>query len=95
MKTFPVIECLNCHATWRRYAKRKLTPSRNCPKCFKQLKIEGQDYVWDDLGGRLYNQSVHEGAEERKSRPRKSIPVKDLVSIDDFLSKDDKDLLNA
>jgi hypothetical protein len=98
-KNWPILRCLGCDFTWRRYAGRKLTPSRNCPKCFKRLKIEHEDYEWESLGTHEFQETEKKIARGEKST-NKDIEVE--VSIFDImnptssnrLSKKDKEILD-
>jgi hypothetical protein len=98
-KNFPVISCVNCGFEWRRYAKRKLLPSRNCPKCYNYLKIEGTDYVWISRGNfgdknlASPNTSKVKKVEIKNDSP-KTPPKRNLPQqVEDSLSSEDIALL--
>jgi hypothetical protein len=84
MKDLPIIKCIHCGSEWRRYAKRKLSPSRNCPKCFHRLRVEGEDYEWISYGSLKHNAAMANIAKDNKTA------VKQLTSSDKQ-SKNNKD----
>ncbi|MHB8153597.1 MAG: hypothetical protein ACYDG3_11135 [Bacillati bacterium] len=86
MKNLPIIQCLHCNFEWRRYAKRKLTPSRNCPKCYHRLHDEGVDFIWVSTGNLQYQAEMKRAAAERKET-MPNFPKKDLPDISTLLPK--------
>ena len=83
VKDWPVIKCLSCGYEWRRYARRKLTPARNCQKCYKRLHIEGTDFLWVSHGKFFHNEIEKSVAKELKMEAK--LKTSDRPALKDLL----------
>jgi hypothetical protein len=82
VREFPIIECLRCHYTQRRYAKRKLTPSRQCVQCHLYFKIEDEDYRWVELAGFKYKAMQKSVSKELSRKPESRTSSIKLTKLD-------------
>ena len=71
MDRYARIKCLHCQFEWKRTKKGKLSPSRNCPQCFKLLKLEDEDYSWISYGRHRFNVAEAAAFKELKHRSNK------------------------